>query len=91
MQAVLALFMGFVLLVISFYLLKKPTVFFTLIPQNQINLRFLQCYGVIYGLLAFLSFSFVFFDNLAFFLLFIAATMVVAASFSISFAFHMKN
>lgn len=74
------------LVFVSYYLLKKQSIFFALIEQSEKNQSFLQFSGVVYAFLGALGLLVVFFNQKMLAFLFLIVVILASTVFSISFA-----
>lgn len=87
MILILFIFIGLFLSIFSFFLLKKQTIFLTLLADSsKENQKFLTVYGLIFLTLAFLAFVLSAFIQKDRALFFIAAMMVISGLFSYQFS-----
>ncbi|WP_122645792.1 hypothetical protein [Enterococcus mediterraneensis] len=86
----LVLFAVVILFCVSYFLLKKQEIFFTLIPKNEENQAYFQTFGLAYGFLGILGIFIAFFNHKIITLFFLALMLLVSAVFSILFSKKMK-
>ncbi|MEY8445961.1 hypothetical protein [Enterococcus ratti] len=79
------------LLFVSYYLLRKQSVFFVLIEKIEKNRSFLQFYGAIYSFLGILGIFVAFFNQRFIAFIYLVLVIIVASTFSITFAQKMAK
>ncbi|ROX81165.1 hypothetical protein EGW35_11080 [Enterococcus durans] len=79
------------LLFVSYYLLKKQSIFFVLIEKTEKNQGLLQFFGAIYAFLGILGIVVAFFNQRFIALSYLILVILVASVFSINFAKKMAK
>lgn len=91
MVSFLMFFVALLLLVVSYCLLFKQQLFFSLLPRNKSNQDFFRLYGILHGILGILALALAFVDEKMVLLLYLAFMLIISASFSLIFAKKMTK
>lgn len=87
----LVLLFALLLLLVSYFLLQKQTVFFALIPENEDNQDFLRTFGLLYLIGGLAGFVFAYLGKTGFTTVYLIVTLLIAALFSILFSTKMNK
>lgn len=91
MITAILILIAFVLFILGFVLLKKQTIFLTLLSDDRPeNKRFLQVYGLIFSGLGIVSLTLIPIANTVVVLYFLAVMMLASGSFSFQFSKKMN-